>query len=415
MRRVTLVHAGATAFVVLMAGCISPGPARQSSNCREQRPSPVGELVNSRPASSSPDVAALASHQIPADGLSESGSYRVLKPHDAQCAAAAHCPVANALWYESEIVASQSLKHHPALQRSAEVCGEAMAYRAADQRNRAAAQALELFYLLAEAEANRDFVTRSKTQIDAMLEEVRELESRGIRVERGAAEFQRQQLELLDRQSELQLSLAQANSRLRQLMGLSFDEPTPIWPEIDWKVGVEPIDVHAAVSDGLYRRADLNLLRMLIQSLDADSLDGVRLSLSTMTGMPGVPRAANYLLCGSGDELGSRRCQLNDLLTRQELAAAEEIRQAAFAIEIRLQQVAVAKRMVDHFRDQLQMQRLLRERPGSTLTALDIAAADLKLLDTQRQLVHQVMALRIAQVKLKEAQGLLVFECSDCR
>ena len=61
------------------------------------------------------------------------------------------------------------------------------------------------------------------------------------------------------------------------------------------------------------------------------------------------------------------------------------------------------------------MQRLSRERPGSTVTALDIAAADLKLLDAQRELVHQVMAWRIAQVKLKEAQGLLVFECCNGR
>ena len=42
---------------------------------------------------------------------------------------------------------------------------------------------------------------------------------------------------------------------------------------------------------------------------------------------------------------------------------------------------------------------------------LDIAAADLQLLDARRELAHQVMAWRIAQVKLKEAQGLLAFEC----
>ena len=142
---------------------------------------------------------------------------------------------------------------------------------------------------------------------------------------------------------------------------------------------------------------------------------GVGSSLAAITGVAGAPRAANCLLhAKSDDELSSRRCQLNDLLTRQELAAAEEIRQAVLAIDIRLQQVVAENSADDHFRDLLQTQRLLRERPGSTVTVLDIAATDLKLLDAQRELVHQVMALRIAQVKLKEAQGLLVFECCPC-
>ena len=105
-------------------------------------------------------------------------AYRVVKPHKAQCAAAEHCPLANALAYESRILGSQSGKHR-ASQRSAEVRKQALAYRAAEQRNRAASQALEVFYLLAEAEANRDFLWRSKTQTDAMLEEVRDLSRAG--------------------------------------------------------------------------------------------------------------------------------------------------------------------------------------------------------------------------------------------
>jgi hypothetical protein len=339
----------------------------------------------------------------------------VLKPRDAQCAAAMQCPLANALTYEDGIAASQAGKRHGS-QRAAAVRQQALAYRAADERNHAAAQALEVFYLLAEAEANREILGRSKKQIDAMLAEIQDLESRGVRVDKGAAEFRLQQLELLDRQAELQLSLAQANSRLRQLMGISFDEPTPIWPEADWKVTVPAIDANAAVRDGLYRRADINLLRMLEQNLAADTSEAVSSILSLITGTTGGSRAADCLLrIRSSDEIDSRRRQLDDYLARQELAAGEEIRTAVFTLDIRLGQIAVAKRKADFFRDQVQVQRLLRQRPGSTVTTLDIAAADLKLLDAQRELVHQVMALRIAEAKLKEAQGVLVFECCPGR
>ncbi len=415
MRCVTRAFAGTMVLAALMAGCAAPGPARQSSGRSATAPAPIGELVGSRPTMPLPDVAALASHEKPIDGSSAAGAYRVLKPFDAQCAAAAQCAVANALWYESGIVGSQA-ENGEASKGSACVRKKAMAYRAADERNKASALALELFYLLAEAEANRDFIARGQTQVDAVLKQIDDLQSHGIRVEKGGAEFRRQQLELLDRQSELQLNLAQANSHLRQLLGSCFEETTPIWPDADWKVAVDPIDTNSAVCEGLYRRADLNLIRMLIQSLDADSLEGVRSTLAVITGMVGVPKAALCRLhTDSDDEIDARRRQLNDLLTRQELAAAEEIRQAVVTIEIRLQQVAVAKQKVDHFRDQLRIQRLSRERPGSTVTALDVAAADMKLLDAQRDLVHQVVAVRIAQVKLKESQGLLVFECCGCR
>ena len=249
-----------------------------------------------------------------------------------------------------------------------------------------------------------------------MLEEVQDLESRGIRVEKGAAEFRRQQLELLDRQAELQLSLAQANSGLRQLMGSSLEETTPFWPEADWKVTVEPIDANAAVSDGLYRRADLNLLRMLMRVSRRRFLGRRALRVSRRSpAWPGSPGRQGPAPRGVGRRSRQSSPPIERSSGPQELAAAEEIRQAVFTVDIRLQQVAVANRKVDYFRDQLQLQRLLRQRPGSTVTALDIAAADLRLLDAQRELVHQVMALRIAQVKLKEAQGLLVFECCGCR
>ena len=264
MRRVRLVDAGTIALAALLAGCVSSGPAGPSYRHDQVRPSPVGELVGSRPVLPSPDVTALASYQTPADGLPPSGSYRVLKAFDAQCAAAAHCPLANALAEESRIVASQAGMLH-ASQRSANVRRQALAYRAADERNHAAGQALEVFYLLAEAEANRDVLARSKAQVDAMLDEVRDLQSRGIRVEKGAAEFRRQQLELLDRQAELRSPWPKPTAACGNSWASSSEETTPIWPEADWKVTVEPIDANAAVSDGLCRRADLNLLRMMIQ------------------------------------------------------------------------------------------------------------------------------------------------------
>ena len=101
-----------------------------------------------------------------------------------------------------------------------------------------------------------------------------------------------------------------------------------------------------------------------------------------------------------------------ELLAGKERAATEEIRQAVAAIDVRLRQIAVAKQKVDQWQEQLQVQRMERQRPRSMVTALDIAATELQCLDARRELIHQVLALRIAEAKLKEAQGLLDEECN---
>ena len=318
--------------------------------------------MNSRPALPSPDVTALASYEMPAGSLSGAGPYRVLKPFDAQCAAAAHCPLANALEYESGIVASQAGMSHGSRLR-ATIHKQSLAYRAADERNHAAGQALEVFYLLAEAEASRD--RRPQQQADrSHAGRGSRPRIRGVRVEKGAAEFRRQQLEMSDRQAELQLSLAQANSRLRQFMGLCPDETVPIWPEADWTVTVPAINANAVVCDGLCRaRGTQSAALMLRQNLDADSSDTVGSIVELTIGATGGSRAADCLFRTGADDIDGRRGQLDDYLARQELAPPEEIRMAVFTIDIRLQQIANAKRKVDFFRDQSQMQRLMRQRP----------------------------------------------------
>jgi hypothetical protein len=187
----------------------------------------------------------------------------------------------------------------------------------------------------------------------------------------------------------------------------------PIWPDVDWKVVPAPIDPGAAVSLGLYYRPDLNLLRMLIQCLDADTLDAARSGLGSVSSLLGAsPIAACWLSHHLKDEVDSRRSQLCELLAGKERAATEEIRQAVAAIDVRLRQIAVAKQKVDQWQEQLQVQRMERQRPRSMVTALDIAATELQCLDARRELIHQVLALRIAEAKLKEAQGLLDEECN---
>ena len=380
----------------------------------------MGTCVTARPPGLTPDVSAVPACK-PSDPLPDlqwetiatACPYRVLKAADVQCVAVVNCAVANTLDAESRLACSS--KGTP--KSSMEVQSQALLWRAADERNRAASNALELFYLLSEAECNRDLIGRSNIRISALLDEIRNLQSQGIRVEKGPPELYRQQFDLLDREAQLQLALRQLNGRLRSLMGLTPEDTSRIWPDADLKVIVEPIDPAAAVAQGLPHRPDLCVLRTLIQSPDDSSLEAARWVLGSVTGTPPVSVAGGCVLgrSSSSGESGTRSSQLSDLLANRERAAVEEIRTAVSTVEVRFRQIAVAKCRAERSREELDFMRLRRERPNATVTSLDVGGAELQWLDAQRELVHEVVALRIAQAKLKEAQGLLVAECCPCQ
>ena len=404
-----------------VTGCASPSCRQDGASETAKNASPMGECVSARPKTLTFDVTEVPSYKA-ADSQSgtrpeESTSgcqYRVLSAPDVQCRASAHSALANALSAESQFVGSaKGTRKSPPQSNDAK--SEALAWRAADERNRAAGQALELYYLLAEAEENRDLVKRSQVKIAAMLDEVKRLQGQGIRLDKGPTELQRQKIELLDREAQIQLSLDQLNGHLRQLLGFTSQDTARIWPAADLKVVVEPVDQQAAITLGLTHRSDLGLLRTLSQSLEAKSLGAARSGLSAINGMLGSSPAVSCLLGKSGlsEEIGTRNSQLSGLLAHQQRVAEEEIRQAVRTVEVRFQQIAVAKGEVNRCQQRVESLRLQRERPSSSVTTLDVGAAELQQFDAERQLIHQVIALRIAQVKLKEAQGLLVTECSS--
>ena len=285
--------------------------------------------------------------------------------------------------------------------------GQMLAYRAAEERNKAAGQALELSISLPRPRPSAIWSARARLKTAAMLTEVDHLQQQGIRVEKGFADLRRQWPELLDRQSQIHVGLEQANSHLRQLLGLCPDDPVRIWPAADWKVTPEVPDEQAAICLGMQHRADLGLLCMLAQSVDDNTLEASGAGFAAYLGIPAAPVVLHVLHLHSGDrcEAAQRREQFNNLLTGRRQAAAEEIRLDVRVLAIRLEQIAIAQMKVDRCREEVDALRLRRQRPQTTVTGLDIGAAELQCLDKQSDLIRQVVAWRIAQVQLDEPKG----------
>ncbi len=108
-------------------------------------------------------------------------------------------------------------------------------------------------------------------------------------------------------------------------------------------------------------------------------------------------------------ELTQRRQQLAIYQRQREQQVADQVRDAAATVETRLRQIALAKETAERW-DARVAELQDRSTTGGASFA-DVAAARLSRQKAQSDLTGQVAAWKIAQVRLKEAQGLLVAEC----
>ena len=340
--------------------------------------------------------------------------YRVLTAGEVQCLAAANSPTAKLLVAESEAVLSGSGGGgilHQAAQRAAPMQSKLLCIHAIDERNKTAAMALELFYSLTEAEANRDLLEKSVAEVDRAAADLEQLKRSGLKIPADRSALDRQKLDWLDRRIQLLSSIRQMQGQLQQLVGVDVDETMPIWPEADLNVAVEPVDAAAAVTQGLANRADIAALRMLGGNLDADTLPAARMGMAAINPALGASAAGQgpFAEASRSAEAATRQSQTQQALADLEKSAAREIADAARKIDAALRQVAVSKERWESWKQRVAGLEEKRESDG--VTASDLTAARLELLRAEGDAVHCIIAWKIAQVKLKQAQGLLAAEC----
>jgi outer membrane protein TolC len=334
-----------------------------------------------------------------------------------QCLAAANSSLGNLLAAESGGATAADMDRL-GMAADASTRRNVLACRSVEERNRCAAAALRLFYLLAEAEANCDLLRQTIQETDHAIDYLRRLKERGLQVHMDDGPLQRQRLDLLDQWTQLEVSLRQMTAQLRALLGWDAGHQTPIWPAADLAVTAVPILAEAAVRDGLATRADLTAFRVLRAALDMDTLPAARSGISRLDALLGGSAGARRLLAArSGSladyaELQTRQTQLNQIVADRERSATEEILQAVRVVDLRLRQIALAQQKRDLW--QRQLDRLREKRAADGVTAFDISTAQVELLRAESDLLHKVIAWRTAQVDLKEAQGLLAAECGYC-
>jgi hypothetical protein len=338
--------------------------------------------------------------------------YRSLTDAEVQCLAAAHAPVANLLEMENNLSLRADQNWCCGDGRKSQLTRQVRSYRILDERNKSAATALERFYQLVEAEYQRDAIDRSLQKADRALADLERLRQQGLPLPPDPTALVRQRLILADRLAQLELNLLQLQGDLRRHLGTAADPP--LWPTADLTIDWTAVNADAAVETGLAYRPDLAIVRLLRASLDRETLPIIRVALQHKDSTLGIPPGRQSPLCRMlkphlEEELATRRGQLRRLYNEQAQAAELEIRSAAQSVESSLHQVAAAKETLESRQQRLRQMRELLELGKAT--SFEVLAAEVDELQADGELLHQIVALRIAQVKLKAAQGLLAIEC----
>jgi outer membrane protein TolC len=296
------------------------------------------------------------------------------------------------------------------------VLADVLGLRAVEERNRSAASAMELYYRLAAAHFNRDRVDRSLEEVRRTVENFRKAKDTGLSVPGDEARLLNQETELVDRRVQLETGLEQLEGQLCQLLGLDAAPDQPLWPGADMTVNVSPVDVEAAVAEGLRSRPDLAELCVLRENASEETLRSIRGALARVDPLLGLASSAKHMVCPAKHrarvslETQTRREQLDDLLEFQKRSAEGEIRRAAGDVEARLRRIGLAKDKLDQCQALWRRLRERREAKG-TVQASEISAAQLEVLRAESEAFQAVVEWKIALVKLKQSQGLLAAEC----
>jgi outer membrane protein TolC len=350
-----------------------------------------------------------------ADDGSAELEYRELGQWQCQCLAAETSSLGNLLASESG-VGSQAGLCHRKNQADEAVRSAVLQARSVHERNQSAAQALELFYRLAEAEALADRLDQGLAEIEQALAHLGELTAQGFDVPVDEGALDRQRIALLARRDEARGAARRLDSQLGGLLGFEVEPGLRLWPAADLAVVAEPIDVEAAVGRAMALRGDVAAADILATSADADTLPAIRGGLQSAHPLLGASSGAgrDALLArraGSAPsaELRTRRDQIAQSRTDTRRAAEREVRDAAASVEGALRQIDWAGQRLDSLARRLKGLEDRREADG--VTPFDLHAARLERIEAESDLLRRTVDWKVATVKLKAAGGLLAFEC----
>lgn len=338
-----------------------------------------------------------------------------LTEDEAQCSAAANSSLANLLDREATAISQTQSRH---LAATATTIAEILRLEAGDQRNRSAASALKLLLRLGEAEMGATTLSQSLVEVQALHDDVQAMLANQLLspISRGDVESQRLDLEY--RQIENEQTITRLNNDLSQLLRVELAPGTRWWPDVSLVVSSELPDRDLAVQTALHHRADLLALRAATNAGDPTATATLLRSVNPALGISKLGCCCLLLQFAGPSccEADSRDGQVRQLLKEREEAATRETLAAIDLIEQRLALIQVTRQRSEIVNSNVVgAEKQAAIAPEATIK---VRQAKLEVLKVRQALLHDVIEWRLAQVQLRETQGILAVECGfspECR
>jgi hypothetical protein len=351
-------------------------------------------------------------------GKLEGATFRRLTEADCLALAAANVTAANLLDEEGRVPPEPGCEAAEPVRRSVRF------HAALELRNRAAADALERFFQLADAEARADLLRQTFPVVDDLLVRAKRAKAADVRFPLDVADLERQRSQLVTDLERAEHTSRLLNVDLKRRLGLPPSPGERLWPVGDFAIDPKPVDPEAAAAAAVADRPDLRGLRALASGLTPDTLPAARDALragNPLLARSPVPLPARQLFHRTPDpdaavaaELEVRRGQLFALVAERERAAADEARAAALAVTAQAGRVALARDRLAGWEEKLADAVKKREanQPGAEFAEPQVRTDWLK---ARAEVAAEVSAWHQARVRLRAAQGWLAWDAAPGR
>jgi|GEM_PF-3936621 len=278
-----------------------------------------------------------------------------------------------------------------------------------EARNLSSGVALQVFYRLAQAEAQLALVRESRAEVDAAFQDAESQRLRGLAVQQLHAELQRQQNELQRQHVDLGEVISRLNIELKGLLSLETgEEDWRIWPAISWATHDEIPEHSSALSFAFQHRPQLQHLRLVIERFNRRTMfmaNEMFKVVSPLLSIKTPQLAVKQLFCPTG-EVEAIRAQLVQLLEWRQKTIDKDVRQGIEEIEASLVRVKIAHDA--YFLRKKELDHLQTQARAGLVANQELSTSKLELLKAKGQWIEQVVLWNLAHVRLRQAQGAFV-------
>jgi hypothetical protein len=334
------------------------------------------------------------------------------------CRAAAASQLAAALEQEADYACGQTTAHHR--RGVSQLLPDVLRDQAQRERNDAAEQALIAYYQLAEIELQQGVLSESYAQRQSTQETVDGLRDAGVASDFDPSALERERLQLDEQSVRLTHDQARLTGLVKSRIG---DNPFSL-EAISTTCALEPrppeYGLPEALELGRAHDVELRALRRFLHAGDVEDLDLARSLLkigSPLLGQASAsvgPLAKLCLLCGGGErgqrELAVRKRQARAMYEARQQQVDMEVANEVISAQQRFLDASVAKDVLDSWERRIAVLESNREVQKSNYA--DLVAARGQRLKAKSDLMHKLVELEIAHVKVQGKLGVLVEHCT---